>query len=83
MKRIFLLVALLGLTAGCLFSATHNSPPPPPIPVAVRGDINGDGFVNITDVVMLQGIIKKNDMNGDGKLDSADVQIVLNIAVGL
>ena len=59
-------------------------------PAAQRGDINGDGLVNVADVTALIQIILNStpvdldlaDLNGDGLVNVADVttliQIVLN-----
>ncbi len=57
---------------------------------SLRGDINGDGIVNVADVTALIQIVLNNtpvdldlaDLNGDGNINVADVttliQIVLN-----
>ena len=55
----------------------------------VRGDVNGDGEVDVTDVNFIINIVLgKNqsvdtaDVNGDGKIDVTDVNNVINIILG-
>lgn len=58
----------------------------PQTPVAVQGDLNGDGVVNQADVDILvaafdsgQGDARFNadaDLNGDGRIDLLDIQIM-------
>ena len=51
---------------------------------AKKGDVNGDGKVNVTDVAKLAGYVKnikpltaeeeaRSDLNGDGKINITDV----------
>ena len=53
--------------------------------VSVKGDANGDGKVDIADVVAILNAMasdltdSKFDVNDDGKIDIADVVAVLNI----
>lgn len=58
-------------------------------PEPVRGDLNGDGRVDIADVNIAINIMigkapstELSDLNGDGKSDIADVNIVINIMLG-
>ena len=56
----------------------------------VRGDLNGDGLVDVTDVSLLidmvLGKIEQDltlgDLNGDGKIDVTDVSITIDIVLG-
>jgi len=56
-----------------------------------KGDINGDGEVDISDVILcLRQAVGLNppepslaDINGDGEVDISDVILILRIAVGL
>lgn len=54
-----------------------------------RGDVNGDGFVNISDVVALVNIILGStennaaaDVNNDNSVDISDVVTLVNIILG-
>ncbi len=74
MKRLFILLALLTFT---VVSSNAQS--------LHEGDVNGDGNVNITDVVILVNRILSNDSyqtssdaNSDGKVDITDVVLVVN-----
>lgn len=58
-------------------------------PVPVRGDLNGDGIVDIADVnISINTMIGKepstelSDLNGDGRTDIADVNIEINLMLG-
>ncbi len=63
-----------------------------PEPPAVKGDVNGDGEVNISDVNAVIDIIlggtadpdtmKRADVNGDGEVNIADVNAVIDIILG-
>jgi len=59
----------------------------------ILGDTNGDGQINIIDIVLLVSFILGNeipnenefvlcDMNGDGSLDVVDVVILVNVILG-
>ena len=56
-----------------------------------KGDINGDGWIDITDVILcLRQAVGLDlpqpdlaDINGDGEVDITDVILILRIAVGL
>ena len=51
----------------------------------IRGDVNGDGEVNIADVNAIIGKIlsgvndHEGDVNGDGEVNIADVNAVIDI----
>ena len=57
----------------------------------LRGDVNGDGKVNVSDVStlinMILGITPVNktraDVNGDGKVNVSDVTALINIILGI
>ena len=68
-----------------LFSIKIVSVPSP----STKGDVNGDGEVNVTDIVTLVNIIMgKNkgtataDVNGDGEVNVTDIVTVINIILG-
>ncbi len=55
----------------------------------IKGDINGDGVVDIADVNILIDMIlnqpddpKQADLNGDGTIDIADANIAIDIVLG-
>ena len=53
-----------------------------------KGDVNGDGTTNISDVVAIINVMAgtdtwtKTDVNGDGKTDISDITAVINIIAG-
>ena len=57
----------------------------------IKGDVNGDGKVNVTDVTTLVNMILsviekdmiKGDINGDGKINVTDVTALINIILGV
>ncbi len=57
----------------------------------LRGDVNGDGKVNVTDVTTLINMIlevinkdfERGDINGDGKINVTDVTTLVNIILGV
>ena len=59
---------------------------------ALRGDVNNDGVVNITDVTLLiNATLNENyssidsnnaDINGDGVINITDVTMLINLALG-
>ena len=56
---------------------------------SLTGDLNGDGMLNILDVVVLVNIVLGNgepvdagDLNSDGMLNVLDVVILVNIILG-
>ncbi|MBO4813512.1 MAG: dockerin type I repeat-containing protein [Muribaculaceae bacterium] len=59
--------------------------------VAIKGDVNSDGKVNVSDVTalvnMILGVIPKDmtraDVNGDGKINVSDVTALINIILGI
>ncbi|MBQ0068265.1 MAG: chitobiase/beta-hexosaminidase C-terminal domain-containing protein [Bacteroidales bacterium] len=59
-------------------------------PTPVKGDINGDGVVDIADVnacidmiLGLQDATTVGDVNGDGNVDVADMNAIIDIVLGL
>lgn len=58
-------------------------------PISTKGDVNGDGEIDVTDVIILvnhildndnEGFISENaDMNGDGEINISDVTAIVNI----
>ena len=59
-------------------------------PAPVKGDINGDGVVDIADVnacidmiLGLQDATTVGDVNGDGNVDVADMNAIIDIVLGL
>ena len=63
-----------------------------PLPEFVKGDVNGDGEVNIADVntvidIILggsadEGTMQRADVNGDGEINIADVNTIMDIILG-
>jgi hypothetical protein len=55
---------------------------------AIKGDVNGDGIVNGTDIQAVINFIiagnydKKADVNADGVVNGTDIQEIINIIVG-
>lgn len=53
-----------------------------------RGDLNGDGYVDASDIQVILNDYAAgennpaNDLNGDGFVDASDIQVVLNIYAG-
>jgi hypothetical protein len=60
----------------------------PPTPVTVKGDVNGDGIVNGTDIQAVINFIvageydAKADVNEDQVVNGTDIQEIINIIVG-
>ena len=60
-------------------------------PPAIRGDVNGDGRVNVSDVTALINMIlgitpvdqARADVNGDNKVNVSDVTALINIILGI
>ncbi len=56
----------------------------------LRGDVNGDGKVNVSDVSALINMImgftpmdvSRGDVNGDGKVNVSDVSALINMIMG-
>ncbi|MBQ3732095.1 MAG: dockerin type I repeat-containing protein, partial [Muribaculaceae bacterium] len=76
--------AIEGVEAYGVCGATFTNPEPGPTPL--KGDVNGDGEVNIADVNALIDIILKStsgnpsaDVNGDGEVNIADVNSIIDI----
>lgn len=57
----------------------------------LRGDVNGDGYVNGTDVTALYNVVleinmthyPRADVNGDGSVNGADITALYNILLGI
>ena len=57
----------------------------------IKGDVNGDGKVNVSDVTALVNMIlgvsamdsSRADVNGDGKVNVSDVTALINIILGV
>ncbi len=78
-------------------SSAYGSPSEPVVlflkPKVKLGDVNGDGDVNVTDVMMTVGYILGNvssgfiraagDLNGDRDINVTDVMMIVNIILGL
>lgn len=77
--------------AGLLFAAWLGWAPPgaPPAPVA-RGDLDGDGRVDVLDAFLLARALdgqtalpQRGDVTGDGAVDRRDVDAIARLAVAL
>ena len=65
------------------------TPPEPPDPEPLVGDVNNDGQVTIADINLVVDIIlmgtndletkKRADVNGDGEITIADVTYIINL----
>ena len=59
----------------------------PALKQAVKGDVNGDGNVNGTDIQSVINLIvaeeyqKEADVNEDGKVNGTDIQAIINIII--
>ncbi len=61
------------------------------VEITVKGDVNGDGKINVSDVTalinMIMGITTMDatvaDVNGDGKVNVSDVSALINIILGI
>lgn len=57
-------------------------------PAGIKGDVNGDGVVDITDVnIVINAVLGKPftgnpDANGDGVVDISDANLILNVILG-
>ena len=60
---------------------------------SATGDINGDGMINVVDIVNLVGFVLEtaiptadqecaSDMNGDGTLNVVDIVVLVNMILG-
>ena len=60
-------------------------------PSGLKGDVNGDGRVNVSDVSALINMIlglepmneSRADVNGDGRVNVSDVTALINIILGI
>ena len=83
--------AVTVLIANQTVSEIPSQTQPGTFTVGMPGDINGDGTVDISDVILCLrqavGLDTPNpsvaDMNGDGTVDISDVILILRKAVGL
>lgn len=81
------------LAAVLAIAVVLHRPPTPGVPVAsaaARGDVNADGHVDMTDVLLLAKHVAANDKskpawdaNGDGVIDQKDVDALAAAAVSL
>jgi len=78
--------AAVGLTVWLMPGESNNDPSA----IAIQGDLNGDGVVNIVDAMLLEqryeldeGVFPDRDFNGDGQLDRADAHELAHRAVAL
>ena len=61
------------------------------VEIVTKGDVNGDGSVNVSDVTtlvnMILGVIPQNqtagDINGDGSVNVTDVTALVNLLLGV
>jgi hypothetical protein len=59
-----------------------------PVSDNISGDINGDGILNILDIVLMVNMILSNeysvvaDVNEDGSINILDVVLMVNILIG-
>ncbi len=57
--------------------------------LSLRGDVNGDGVVSVSDLNALlrhivgRGYYKNPDVNGDGRVTVSDIYVLKRILVGL
>lgn len=60
--------------------------------LALQGDINGDGKVDMTDAIMALkildgfdpvGVIRGSDVNGDGRISMAEILYIIQLVAGL
>jgi len=55
---------------------------------SIQGDVNGDGVVNILDIIATVNIVlggefnNSADLNSDGNVDILDVILIVNIILG-
>jgi hypothetical protein len=88
--RLLPLAAAAGLMLACLGLWQWQRRSAPPVQVAaVRGDLDGNGRVDILDAFALARRLQGNergqglDANGDGVADEQDVQLLAALAVKL
>jgi hypothetical protein len=72
---------------------THSCDPVTPVIGVIKGDANGDGSVNITDVAYVidyingttdPGFVEEAaDVNGDGEVNITDVALIIDIINGV
>ncbi len=86
-----ILISFAVVVAMMIFSAAVTGAPD-----YVAGDVNGDGFINVKDVIMVQKKILglqyppltavqllAADVNGDGEIDLSDAVKIMQIALGI
>ncbi len=88
-----LFIALLFVMGAFFSAAPVLSEPISDQPILVRGDLNGDGNVDIADAVMVMQILAgmipesevfiSSDVNRDGRIGLADALYVLQVVSGL
>lgn len=59
-------------------------------PIGIKGDLNGDGIVDVSDINIIINIILGQaaqvpaaDLTGDGIVDVSDINILINIVLGV
>jgi len=70
---------------------THSCDPVTPVIGAIKGDVNGDGEVNVGDLVSVSNFmageggditLEAADVNGDGEVNVGDMVVISNIMSG-
>ncbi len=70
-KRLFFLAAML-LMSVCGFAQSGGGDPIP-------GDVNGDGVVDVGDIVAVINGAATGDVNNDGNVDGVDITAIIDI----
>ena len=89
-KSLLLLFFLLAIgrtacAANCEISQAPAAGIHPGAPAPLKGDVNGDGKVDISDIVAVinqiagTGTYPNSDVNADGKVDISDIVAIINI----
>lgn len=84
----FMLGMFMFVPAGVFAAGDDDSPT-----TEVAGDVNGDGVLNVTDVMVLANYISNPsaqtldkavaDINGDGNVDTSDIDTLINKVLGI
>ncbi len=76
--------AVEGVEAYGVCGATYDGPDDPE-PPGKKGDVNGDGEINIADInalidlILTDGTSKEADVNGDGEINIADINALIDL----